>query len=105
MDAAVVVGDRSLEAQRFADPGADGALDRPKLAVTDVSGARQTQAVDEVGLDVAPRGVRECERAGMEADGLVVRRPDPADGRRTFLDVTATAADAVERWLNATFVQ
>ncbi|WP_419807694.1 hypothetical protein [Sphingomonas sp.] len=42
--------------------------------------------------------------AQMELDGLVPRRPDPSDGRRTFLDISADTADAVERWLNTTFV-
>ena len=41
----------------------------------------------------------------LEADGLVKRRPDPRDGRRTFLEISVDAAESVERWLNATFVQ
>src|SRR5579859_3746078 len=41
--------------------------------------------------------------ARLEAEGLVVRRRDTGDGRRTFLDITDEAADAVRRWLITTF--
>jgi hypothetical protein len=34
---------------------------------------------------------------------LVVRRRDTGDGRRTFLDITDEAADAVRRRLITTF--
>jgi DNA-binding MarR family transcriptional regulator len=40
----------------------------------------------------------------LEDQGLIVRRPDERDGRRTFLEITEESAAAVERWLNATFV-
>jgi DNA-binding MarR family transcriptional regulator len=41
----------------------------------------------------------------MERQGLVRRWPDARDGRRTFIEITRDAAEGVERWLNATFVQ
>ncbi|GAA3705763.1 hypothetical protein GCM10022377_19420 [Zhihengliuella alba] len=34
---------------------------------------------------------------GLEAKGMVVRTPDPADGRRTHLDLTDLAEDSIRR--------
>ncbi len=34
--------------------------------------------------------------ADLEADGLVVRRPDPSDGRRMLVELTPAGADALE---------
>jgi hypothetical protein len=39
----------------------------------------------------------------LEQRGLVCRRRDPADGRRTFLNLSPSAATAIEGWLVATF--
>jgi DNA-binding MarR family transcriptional regulator len=36
-------------------------------------------------------------------DGLVARRRDGADARRTFLEIDPAAADEVERWLQDVF--
>jgi DNA-binding MarR family transcriptional regulator len=34
--------------------------------------------------------------ADMEADGLISRRPDPTDGRRTFVELTGQGLQALE---------
>jgi DNA-binding MarR family transcriptional regulator len=34
--------------------------------------------------------------ADMEADGLISRRPDPTDGRRTFVELTAQGRERLE---------
>jgi DNA-binding MarR family transcriptional regulator len=34
--------------------------------------------------------------ADMEADGLISRRPDPTDGRRTFVELTAQGLQTLE---------
>jgi DNA-binding MarR family transcriptional regulator len=39
----------------------------------------------------------------LERRGLVVRIPDPSDGRRTFLRLTPNSSAAIEMWLNSAF--
>lgn len=39
----------------------------------------------------------------LEAEGLVIRRRDEGDGRRTFLEMTDGAVVAVGRWLQTAF--
>lgn len=85
----------------FADPAWDMLLD---LFASSVEGRRVSVSsaclASGVATSTALRWLTELEDAGF-----VVRRPDPLDGRRTFVEIVADAADAVERWLNATFVQ
>lgn len=85
----------------FADPAWDMLLD---LFAAHVEGARISVSsaclASGVPSSTALRWIGE-----MEKHGFVRRHPDATDGRRTFVDITAQAADAVERWLNATFIQ
>lgn len=39
----------------------------------------------------------------LEREGMVVRRRDDRDARRTFLEIAPDAADGVERWLGDVF--
>lgn len=90
-----------LRVALFADPAWDMLLD---LFASSAEGRRVSVSsaclASGVATSTALRWVSELEDAGC-----VARHPDPTDGRRTFLTISPQAADAVERWLNATFVQ
>lgn len=90
-----------LPAGLFADPAWDMLLD---LFAASAEGVRVSVSsaciASGVATSTALRWINE-----LELGGLVTRRPDPLDGRRTFVEISPGAADAVGRWLNATFVQ
>lgn len=85
----------------FADPGWDILLDlfaaMAEGKTVSVSSACLSAGVAQ---STAAGRVRQLERAG-----LILRRPDPLDGRRSFVEIAPIAAERVERWLNATFLQ
>jgi DNA-binding MarR family transcriptional regulator len=64
------------------------------LGRLDREGARSTS--DLAGSErVRPQSMAQTV-SELEADGLVSRRPDPADGRRVLLELTAKGREALE---------
>lgn len=90
-----------LAAGLFADPAWDMLLDLFAAAAEGRQVSVSSACIASgVATSTALRWVSE-----LEEGGLLSRSPDPRDGRRTFLEIAPGASDAVERWLNATFVQ
>ena len=88
-----------LKCPLFADPAWDILLD---LYAAKIEGRRISVSsaciASGVATSTALRWIGE-----MEGYGLVLKQPDPSDGRRTFLEIASRAAEEVERWLEATF--
>ncbi len=85
----------------FADPAWDMLLD---LFAARAEGTRVSVSslciASGVPTSTALRWIAELER-----QNLILKHPDARDGRRTFVAIDDEAAEAVERWLNATFIQ
>lgn len=42
---------------------------------------------------------------GMEMQGLIIRRSDPSDGRRTFVELSASARSSIQAWFAEGFAE
>src|SRR5258706_4639099 len=85
-------GIRRFMEQRFAEHNLPAALSGPRMGVLfqvqKSGGLRMGDLAERLG--VAPRTVTDLVD-GLERDGLLLRRPDPADRRATLLDLTPRA--------------
>jgi DNA-binding transcriptional ArsR family regulator len=83
----------------FADPAWDILLDlfACKLEETKVCVSNACSAASVP----ATTALRHVDR--LEQCGLVVRRPDPRDSRRIYVELTELASWRIELWLKATF--
>jgi DNA-binding MarR family transcriptional regulator len=89
-----------LEAGLFLDPAWDVLLD---LFASEAEGRMISVSSACIASGVPTSTALDWIRK-LEGSGLIYRERDPLDGRRTFLRMTRPAAEAVERWLNATFL-
>lgn len=87
--------DRHFPAELFADPAWDMLLD---LAAARMEGGKVAVSslcvAAAVPTTTALRWIRSLSQAG-----LFVRRTDPVDARRAFIDLSDTANDGVQAWL------
>jgi len=94
----VAKGIKRFMEQRFAENNFPAALTGPRMGVlfhvNRNGGLRMGDLAERLG--VAARTVTDLVDA-LERDGLLVRRPDPADGRATLLELTAVARADFER--------
>jgi DNA-binding MarR family transcriptional regulator len=91
--------DELLGSDLFADPAWDMLLD---LYARGIEG--QDISVSSACLAGAvPSTIALGWLVKLERRGLVVRIPDPSDGRRTFLRLTSNSSAAIEMWLNSAF--
>ena len=78
----------------FSDPAWDILLD---LFIATTDGGRRT--VSTVGLaGNVPQTTALRWVSALEAEGLIVREPDPLDGRRVFLDLSEAGFAAMTRY-------
>jgi len=83
----------------FADPAWDLLLD---LFACANEGKQVTVSGACIAANVpASTALRWLSR--IESRGLIARRPDPADGRRTYLELTPEAERQMAQWLRSTF--
>lgn len=95
---AVAKGIKRFMEQRFAENDFPAALTGPRMGVLfhvrTNGGLRMGDLADRLG--VAPRTVTDLVD-GLERDGLLLRRPDPADRRATLLDLAPAARAEFDR--------
>jgi DNA-binding MarR family transcriptional regulator len=89
---------RRFMEQRFAENNLPASLSGPRMGVLfqvrRSDGLRMGDLAERLG--VAPRTVTDLVD-GLERDGLLLRRPDPADRRATLLDLTPLAQVEFDR--------
>ncbi len=83
----------------FADPAWDILLD---LFVADADG-RRISVSSACGSAGVPRTTALRWLTMLEEQGLIDRREDAEDARRCFVEITASARQAVAEWLALTF--
>ena len=83
----------------FGDPAWDILLD---LFVCQAEGRRFAVSDACVAASVPPTTALRWVSQLLDHD-LVVRRPDPCDGRRAYVTLTAPAQKALAAWLSSTF--
>ena len=82
-------------AELFADPAWDIMLD---LAAARLEGKQVSVSSLCIAADVPTTTALRWIK-GMTDAGLLVRRSDPGDGRRSFIDLSDDAADAMDRYI------
>lgn len=83
----------------FADPAWDILLD---LFASAIEGKQVTVSDACIAAHV-PTSTALRWASRLESDGLVTRHRDPADGRRTYLELTPAADKRIAHWLRSTF--
>ncbi len=86
--------DRFFDAELFADPAWDMLLD---LMAARIEGRQVAVSSLCIAAAVPPTTALRWIRT-MTDHGLFVRRSDPRDGRRIFIDLADEAAEALDRW-------
>ncbi|QLC21033.1 MarR family transcriptional regulator [Parasphingopyxis sp. CP4] len=86
--------DRFFDAELFADPAWDMLLD---LMAARIEGRQVAVSSLCIAAAVPPTTALRWIRT-MTDRGLFVRRSDPRDGRRIFIDLADEAAEALDRW-------
>jgi hypothetical protein len=89
-----------LPAQLFADPAWDTMID---LFASRLEGKAMSVTDACIAACVPPTTALRWF-AKMEECGMLVRRLDPRDARRAYLELTPQAADEVRQWLQRTFL-
>lgn len=88
---------RFLPGSYFSDPAFDMVLDL--FAATEAREKRSFKAAALASRVPAATAARYVEM--MVRDGIILREPDPSDGRRTLLSLSESAMVALREWLGS----